>query len=654
MIIGTAGHIDHGKTTLVRALTGVDTDRLLEEKARGISIELGFAYAPLADGEVLGFIDVPGHERLVHTMLAGACGVDFALLVVAADDGVMPQTLEHLAILGLLGVCRGAIALTKVDRVDDERVRRAEAEVRAMLAGSTLRDAPLFALDATAADHPGTCALRQHLHDAALSTAVRPDDGLFRLAVDRVFTLPGHGTVATGTVFSGCVRTGDTVSVMPAQQTARVRSIHAEQRAVNSGRAGERCALNLAGVDKRVLARGDWLADPRALAPSLRLDVRLELLAGANGALRAWSPVHLHLGTAHRVAHVVPLEAAELAAGKSGLVQLVFAAPICAVPGDRFIVRDAQGRHTIGGGRVLDPAAPERHRRAPERLAFLAALERLVAGEGVAPLIEHAPFGAKIADLVRLCGRACESLPLPATAITVDAGSEQFVMLPTRWQALRSGVLDALRRFHNDVPDEAGPDAGRLRRMSFPGMPVGLWRTLVAQLASEGELLANGPWLHLPGHRAKLSVADEALLHRLRPLIAAGGFDPPWVRELAAAVREPEERVRAVLRRQLTQGGVYQVVRDLFYDHERVSELAQIVEACSREHGGVSAAHFRDAVGLGRKRAIQILEFFDRVGYTRRVRDAHLLRAESAWRSETALAGGAGAARPASSGAAPR
>ena len=636
MIIGTAGHIDHGKTTLVRALTGVDTDRLQEEKARGISIELGYAYVPLPNGEVLGFIDVPGHERFVHTMLAGACGIDFALLVVAADDGVMPQTREHLAILGLLGISRGAVALTKIDQVDGAGVAVARAQLAALLAGTLLQEAPLFALDATDAEHPGTQALRHHLHTVAQHAAPRPHEGLFRLPVDRVFTLAGHGTIATGTVFSGRVRAGDTVMLMPAQRPLRVRSIHAQQRAADAGRAGERCALNLAGVDKHALARGDWLADPRALASSLRLDARLQLLADCGGPLRAWSPVHLHLATVHRVAHLVPLEDAQLSPGISARVQLVFALPLCAMPGDRFIVRDAQGRQTIGGGCVLDPAAPERRRRSPERLALLAALERMVAGDGIAPLLEQAPFGIRAAELMRLTGRPREGLRLPATAMTIDAGGEPFLILSSHWQTLRSAVLSALRRFHEQVPDEPGPDAARLRRVSFPEMPLALWRALLAELAGEDLLHANGAWLHLPGHRAMLSAQDQALAGRLQPLIAAGGFDPPWVRELAAAVRESEARVREVLRKQLTQGSVYQVVRDLFYDRKRVAELANIVQACSLEHGGVGAARFRDAVGLGRKRAIQILEFFDRVGYTRRVRDAHVLRTERPWQIEDA------------------
>ncbi len=615
MIIGTAGHIDHGKTTLVRALTGVDTDRLKEEKARGISIELGYAYTPLANGALLGFIDVPGHERLVHTMVAGACGIDFALLVVAADDGVMPQTREHVAILELLGVSQGAVALTKIDRVDRQRLDEVNAQVKALLGFTALNAAPLFALDATAADHPGTTALRHHLQQMAGQTRARADQGLFRLAVDRVFTLAGHGTVVTGTVFSGQVRTGDTVAVMPAGLSARVRSIHAQSRAADAGRAGERCALNLAGVEKSAISRGDWLADPRALAPSTRIDVRMRLLADSGAHLEPWSPLHVHLGTTHRLAHAVPLESAGPSAGEAGRVQLVFDTPICALPGDRFIVRDAQGRHTLGGGRVLDPFAPARRRRSVERLGSLAALERMLAGEGITPLLQQARFGVRISDLVRLTGCPPERLPLPCAAITMAAGGEQFVLLPEQWQALREGAMSALRRFHADVPDEPGPDVGRLRRITLPDMPATLWRALVDEL-----------------------------------LIAAGRFDPPWVRELAARVHEPEERVREVLRKQVTQGGVYQVVRDLFYDRERIAELAEIVGAATREHGGVNAARFRDTLGLGRKRAIQILEFFDRVGYTRRVRDAHVLRPDSAWRSMSGSAAGSqGAAAPAPS-----
>jgi selenocysteine-specific elongation factor len=634
MIVGTAGHIDHGKTTLVRALTGVDTDRLKEEKARGISIELGYAYTPLDDGGVLGFIDVPGHERFVHKMVAGACGIDFALLLVAADDGVMPQTREHLAILELLGIARGAVALSKADRVDAQRLQEVQAEVTATLAATALRDAPIFALNATVPHDAGTASLRRHLHEIAARYPCPRDERLFRLAVDRVFTLAGHGTIVTGTVFSGQVRTNDTVAVMPSGHLARVRSIHTQNRAADCGSMGERCALNLVGVKKSALTRGDWIAEPRVFAPTMRLDVRLQLLAASGLRLTSWSPLHVHLGTMHRVAHVALLGSVGLSAGELARVQLVFDTPICAIPGDRFIVRDAQAAHTVGGGVVLDPFAPSRKRRSPARVRYLDALERLIAGESVTALLQQAPYGVKLTDLARLTGLPPELIRLPADTVRIDCAHEHFVLLATHWSALRECAVSALRAFHAQMPDELGPDIGRLRRIAMPDSSDALWRALIDALVHEGVVARSAPWLHLPEHAMMLSEEDQALARKLQPLIAAGRFDPPWVRELADIAHEPEMRVREVLRKQVTQNMVYQVVRDLFYDRECVRELAAVVAAIAREHGAASAARYRDAVGVGRKRAIQILEFFDRVGFTRRVQDSHVLRRDSGWRTD--------------------
>jgi selenocysteine-specific elongation factor len=641
MIVGTAGHIDHGKTSLVRALTGVDTDRLKEEKERGISIELGYAYGPLGNGEVLGYVDAPGHERLVHTMAAGACGLDFALLVVAADDGVMPQTREHLAILELLGVARGAVALTKIDLVDAGRLQEAEAEIRSVLGETVFREAPIFPVNATAAEHPGVLALRDHLHRAATQMLARRDDGLFRLAIDRVFTLAGHGVVVTGTVFSGQVCTGDTVTLMPANAPVRVRSIHAQNRASDRGHAGQRCALNIVGVDKHEISRGDWLAAPGSLAATMRIDVHLRLLPGSDASLKTWSPIHVHIGAAHRVAHVVVLESEHLSAGEAGRVQLVFDAPVCARPGDRFITRDARAARTLGGGRVLDPFAPSRKRRSAERLRWLDAIERLIDGEGVAPLLADARFGVKVSTLVGLSGCASGRIPLPAEAMVIGAGEDRFVIMASRWRALRERALSVLRDFHASVPDEPGPDAGRLRRMAFHDLPPALWRALLDELTHERLVTRNGAWLHLPEHVVTLCDSDQALAKQLQSLIADGRADPPWVRELAAALHEPEQRVRAILRKRVLQGAVYQVVRDLFYDKHAIEELAAIFATEVREHGAVNAAHYRDAIGLGRKRTIQILEFFDRIGYTRRVHDVHVLRTDSGWEWKVRAPGGA-------------
>jgi len=633
MIIGTAGHIDHGKTSLVRALTGVDTDRLKEEKARGISIELGYAYMPLANGEVLGFVDVPGHERLVHTMVAGVGGIDYILLVIAADDGVMPQSREHLAILELLGVTHGAVALTKIDRVEDARVRTVRAQIGALLAPTALANAPLFPLNATAHDAPGVAALRAHLQSAAADWPRHPADGLFRLAVDRVFTLPGRGTVATGTARSGRVQVGETLAVMPAGTPVRVRSIHAQNRDTGLGRAGQRCALNLVGIEKTALARGDWLADPRALVPSTRIDARLRRLpAGGNLSNRA--PLHVHLGTAHRVARVVLLEGSRLDAGASARVQLIFEAPICAAPGDAFIVRDAQALHTIGGGVVIDPSAPARRRRGPERLAVLDSIERLLAGEGVEPLLRNAPEGVKMRELVRLCGRAPEQIALPAQARIVDSMGERWVFLESQWLALCERALEALRTFHAQQPEEPGIDRGRLRRMTQPNLCDAVWRAVIDELVRRQAVQRAGHWLHLPEHRVTLDGRELELAQKLHAAMSAGRFDPPWVRDLAHNLRVPDDEVRRVLRKCVMQGTAFQIVHDLFYHRDCVRELARVLQSLAHEHNAVEAARFRDAIGVGRKRAIQILEFFDRAGYTRRTRAARVLRVDSSWHDE--------------------
>jgi selenocysteine-specific elongation factor len=635
MIVGTAGHIDHGKTTLVRALTGVDTDRLKEEKARGISIELGYAYTPLENGEVLGVIDVPGHEKLVHTMAAGACGIDVALLVIAADDGVMPQTREHLAILQLLGVTQGAVALTKADRVDAARLAQVRDEIGAWLASTVLAGAPVFETNATANGDAGVAALNAWLRNAAVRVSHEcRDDALFRLAIDRVFTLAGHGTIVTGTVFAGRVVAGETLMLAPALEPVRVRSIHAQNRAADSGHAGQRCALNLAGVDKDSIVRGDWIIDARLAKTSERLDVELMLLEDAGLTVQHWTPLHIHLGTTHRVAHVVLLDGDTLKAGEKARAQLVFDMPLCALPGDRFIARNAQAARTVGGGRVLDPFGPVHKRRTAERRAWLDALQSWLDDGRIEPLLEHAPYGMQRSMLACLTGVPYDALQLPHDVIDIalhgKAADDGFVVLRRHWDRMREQIIGALQQFHARFPDEQGPDSARLRRIAAPLLADAMWRALIDALVAEGLVSRSGPWLHLPEHSVSLDKQEEALKQMLLPLMAEGRFDPPWVRELATAVHRHEDDVRALLRKLARQGDVYQVVRDLFYHRDSMRELARVVAQLAAERdGALSAAAFRDGTGLGRKRAIQVLEFFDRVGYTRFQRDVHLLRADS-------------------------
>ena len=618
MIVGTAGHIDHGKTTLVRALTGVDTDRLPEEKQRGISIELGYAFLPLPGGAGrIGFIDVPGHERLVHTMLSGATGIDFGLLLVAADDGPMPQTREHLAVLSLLGLGRGAVAITKCDRVDAARLAAVQAEVQALLQGSALQGAPVLAVSGTTGQ--GVDALRTLLFDAAATLPPRGDDGqAFRLAVDRAFTLDGVGTVVTGTVHAGAVQVGDELQLVPGSLRARVRSLHAQNQPVQRAVAGQRTAVALAGLARDQVTRGQWLVAPAAALQTLRLDVRLTLWQAEAKALRSGTPVHVHLGSCDQLGSVALLEGGDsLAPGGSALAQLVLQQPLAAWWGDRVVLRDASATRTLAGGVVLDPLAPARYRRTPQRLSELAALALPALASRQAALLQVAPQGVDLQQLHRAAGAA--TVPAQQWAL----GAQQTVDA----QAL---VLAALSAFHARAPDDPGPDAARLRRLALPRLNDALWRQLLEGLLADGRVARSGAFVHLPEHGVRLSATEQRLAQKVGPTLALGSFDGVWVRDMARDAQESEALMRTTLVRLAQRGELHQVVKDLYYAEATIARLAHIARDVGAAHGGaVTAAAFRDATGLGRKRAIQILEYFDRIGVLRRVGDEHRLRGDT-------------------------
>jgi selenocysteine-specific elongation factor len=632
VIVGTAGHIDHGKTTLVRALTGVDTDRLPEEKARGISIELGYAYLDVPDldmsppsagtpprggpapaPERLGFIDVPGHEKLVHTMLAGASGIDFALLLVAADDGVMPQTREHLAVLSLLGLTQGAVVVTKTDRAEPARVDALQGELRALLAGTGLDAVPILAVSAQTG--AGVDALRELLFAAARHLPPRHVHGLApRLAVDRAFTLDGVGTVVTGTLHAGEIAVGDEL-VLDGQR-ARVRSLHAQNRPVERAGAGQRCAVALAGLAKEQAVRGAWLTAPHVALATDRFDARLHLWPGEARPLRSGARVYLHLGAQAVTASVAVLDGDGIEPGGSGRVQLVCHAPVGAWRGDRLVLRDAGASRTLAGGTVLDPFAPARYRRTPERLDALAACELPTAGRRRERLLALSALGLDLARFAQAEGLA---EPLDGWALGDQASA-----------ALTARLLAALAAFHAGAPDELGPDAARLRRLVAPRMAEALWRQVLADLRATGQVAVRGAFVHLPAHGVQLSAIEQRIAQKVAPRLAAAGAEGAWARDLAKDCAEPEPLVRATLARLARQGELHQVVKDLYCDTATMTTLAAIVRRLAIEQGHVTAAAFRDASGLGRKRAIQLLEHFDRVGLLRRVGDEHRLRPDSA------------------------
>jgi selenocysteine-specific elongation factor len=643
MIVGTAGHIDHGKTTLVKALTGVDADRLPEEKARGITLDLGYAYTPLVDGSVLGFIDVPGHEKLIHNMLAGATGIDYVLLVVAADDGPMPQTREHLELLGLLGLDRGAVALTKCDAVDAARIAAARGEIAALLAGSPLAASPVF--EVAAPTGVGVPALRAHLEAAAAGLGPRRADGRFRLAIDRCFTLSGIGTVVTGTAFSGRVGAGDTAIIAPAGSNglrARVRSLHVQDRPAESGQAGERCALALAGdFEKSDVARGMWLVDPAAALPLTRFQAELRVPASQN-TLKHWTAVHVHLGAADILGRVALLDCTEVGPGGTALAEIVLERETLAVRGDRFILRDAGAQRTVAGGRVLDIFPPTRHKRSPARLELLAVMRDDDPAATLALLAAQAPAGIDLARFSanwNLAAAAADSLWRTAGLRVVTAGEEAIGFAASTWQVLTDKLLLALAEDHRRAPDMAGVERERLRRMTLANLSRGAFDTLVGELLAAGRLAQTRAWLHLPEHQASVSAADRDLFAVLKPLLDAAPCNPPRVRDVCRASGTAEDTVRQLFRRVARSGELYPVAQDHFFTAAAVAELAAIVSRLNTEKGAVRAADLRDAVyadgGGGRKVAIQILEFFDRIGYTRRVRDTHVQRAnaEQQWTS---------------------
>ena len=622
MIVGTAGHIDHGKTSLVRALTGVDTDRLKEEKARGISIDLGFAYLPAPDGTVLGFVDVPGHEKFVHNMLAGATGIDLVLLVIAADDGVMPQTVEHLAIVDLLGIANGIVALTKADLADPERRAQLKTEIGNALAGTGLADAETVPVSVVTGE--GIDDLRARLFAAAHALGPRATQGRFRLAVDRSFTLAGTGTVVTGTVLSGAVAVGDRVTISPSGLSARVRSIHAQNRSTERGEAGERCALNLAGdgISKDAISRGDVVLEPDLHAPTERIDASLRVLASERKPIAQWMPVRLHHAAADVAARVVLLGDTPIAPGAEARVQLVLDRPIAAAAGDRFVLRDTTAQRTIGGGRFLDLRAPARKRRSPERLGQLAAHALAEPGAALAALLDRAPHYADLSAFAR-----DRALAVSETDALVDRGAVVRVpgtalgLSAATWLKLKRSLAATLEAFHAGNPDLPGLGLERLRLQLEPRLPAPAFAAMLHGLARGHEVALDGACVFLPGHAVRLTPADEKLWARVRPLIDnAERFRPPRARDLAGILAVPEVDVRRLFKLLSRMGKVVEVAHDHFFLRGTVAEMVGIASdiAAGTPKGEFSAAQLRDRLDNGRKVAIQILEFFDRHGVTLR------------------------------------
>jgi len=627
VIVATAGHVDHGKTSLVKALTGIDADRLPEEKKRGMTIDLGFAYLPVEDGSI-GFVDVPGHERFIHNMLAGVSGMDCALLVVAADDGPMPQTREHLAILELLGVRIGAVALTKTDRVEADRVGAAEREIAALFADAGLPEAPVFPLSAVSGQ--GVEALRAHLLALRGELRARSAAGLFRMTVDRSFTLAGAGLVVTGTVLAGEVAVGDQVEMLLAGAGARVRGIHAQNRAAPRGRAGDRCALNLAGLPTghAPILRGDLVTAAGAAPPASRVDILMRLLPTEGRALRHWTPVHAHIGAADVTGRVALLEGDALAPGGTMLAQLVLDHLVGACHGERVVLRDQSARRTLGGGSVIDVFAPPRGRARPERLATLRALNRSDAQAALAALLDASPAGVSLARFAACRNLTGAQIAALAAGVDMQRVGVDEAFSHVHWHSAREAALAVVKAWHGRAPDSPGVPVDRLLEGSRLHFSPAARMALAEDLLAAGKLMRSGAAVRLPGHQFGLNAADQALWERIRRLIEGAGPRPPSVAEIATATRLPPKRVKDLLARLARQQELWRVSEERFALPATVHAwTAHAVALGGADRSGrFAATDFRDRAGVGRNLAIEILEFFDRVKLTRRIGDLRLLQ----------------------------
>ncbi|HGE6932398.1 TPA: selenocysteine-specific translation elongation factor [Enterobacter cloacae] len=606
MIIATAGHVDHGKTTLLQAITGVNADRLPEEKKRGMTIDLGYAYWPQPDGRVLGFIDVPGHEKFLSNMLAGVGGIDHALLVVACDDGVMAQTREHLAILQLTGNPQLTVALTKADRVDATRINEVREAVQATLREYGFTDAALF--ETVATEGRGIDALRQHLQQ--LSSREHASDHRFRLAIDRAFTVKGAGLVVTGTALSGEVKVGDTVWLTGVNKPMRVRGLHAQNQPVEHAHAGQRIALNIAGdAEKAQLNRGDWLLSEAPPEPSERVIVSLQ----THIPLSQWQPLHIHHAASHITGRVSLLE--------NDLAELVFDTPLWLADNDRLVLRDISARETLAGGRVVTLNPPRRGKRKPEYLQWLSALAQ--ASNDKAALEVHLERGAvNLTDFAWARQLSNEGLlPLTQQPGFIQAGNNLLnAPVAACWQRK---VLNTLATYHEQHQDEPGPGRERLRRMALPMEDDALVLLLIENMRESGVIKSHHGWLHLPDHKAGFTAEQEAIWQKAAPLF---GDEPWWVRDLARETNTDEQVMRQVLRHAAQQGLIVAIVKDRYYRNDRIVAFASLIRELDQARGSTCAADFRDRLNVGRKLAIQILEYFNRIGFTRRRGNDHLLR----------------------------
>ena len=626
VVIGTAGHIDHGKSALVKALTGYDPDRLKEEKERGMTTDLGFAFL----GDNVTIIDVPGHEKFVRHMLAGASTIDLVLLVVAADDGVMPQTREHFDICRLMGINQGLVAITKADMVEEDWLELVRQDVGELVEGTFLEGAPVHVVSSTKGD--GIPALREAIDGLVAEVKPKPDRGVFRQPVDRCFTIKGFGTVVAGTVLSGHCRVGDKVELLPRQQAVRVRGIQRHGKAVKETVLGDRAALNLQGVEKSSVERGNMLATPGYYTPTEMFNATLFLLSTAGRELKNMTRVRVHIGTSEVMARVVLLDARQLEPGKDAVVQVRLESPVVCDWGDRYVIRSYSPQHTIGGGVVLEAGAGK-ERRFDE--ATVARLRAQASGDTATVLEQHlvkCEYEARQPkDLVRDLALAQDEVDrLLADLSDGDRvhrfrfeGHDYVVHARNRDRARRS-VVTALEEFHRENPVRLGPKRPELREKAGRGLSVPLFHTVVGELVSVGELVEEQGKLRLKGHEIRLKEDEQKLFDRVAEEFEDGGFTPPGIDGVLQGAKDRTAgKVKTAL---LETGTLVDLGESVLMHRDAVAKARGLVEEMFRSQPELSASEIRQKLNTTRRYLIPLLNHFDSTGLTQRRGDKRVLR----------------------------
>jgi selenocysteine-specific elongation factor len=625
VIIATAGHVDHGKTLLVHALTGIETDRLEEEQQRGLTIDLGFAYISNAD-QRLGFIDVPGHIRFIHNMLAGIAAVDYALLVVAADDGPMPQTIEHLAILNLLGIKRGVVALTKIDRVSSDRIAEVTGAIRKMLENTTLKDASIFPVSAATGE--GVETLSGELWRQAARTQARSSEGEFRLAVDRRFTMKGSGIVVTGSVFSGSISVGDEARLLPDGMPLRIRGIRRQDQDAASSHAGDRCALNITaqGLALEKIKRGQWVTTS-TIVPTDRIDAQITVLPDARRPLRNWTPIHIHSAASHLTGRLATLSSSSIAPGESGLVQLVLSEPGIFWSGDRIIIREQSAESTLGGGHVIDPFGPRRGRARPDRIALLEAMQSGDAIGRLTALVTVGNPGVNLADFAITNGLSRQEVEEFVPGLKVIRCGEDYIVAQSRFESIRQATLDALADWLSSNTGSQGATERQLRHaLTDHSLQEPVFNGVLDSLVEDRLLVRTGSRYAIPGHQAEMTPAEQNFWTRVEPLLTENLTRPPVMHDIAKQTGLPAGAVEKLLGRYVELGLLERPASNRFFIPEGIRVLAaSAVEAAKGASGEFTVKEFRDLTGIGRNLCIEILEYFDRRGVTVRIGDKRKL-----------------------------